>query len=155
MLEALSCFPMYMVANVDAWTADTQFRVPILDPPGSEILRESFALGAQEGRLDIEKDDDRVLKSLGSNAKPLDLVTYEYALETLQMVLGALTPGLAERVRTAVAQMGVAVARVSGERIGGTGAKVSDYERACIAQIREALSLGESSSAASTLAEVF
>ena len=91
---------------------------------------------------------------LGSNAKPSDLVIYEYALETLQMVLGTLTASLAERVRSAVAQMIVAVARASGELVGGTGPKVSEYEKACIAQISEALSLGKSRSTASTLAEV-
>ena len=40
-VAALSCFPMYMVANVDAWTSDKQFRVPILDLPGSEHVREA------------------------------------------------------------------------------------------------------------------
>lgn len=153
-LAALSCFPMYMVANVDAWTADTQFRVPILDIPGFEHIREAFSLGSQEGRLEIEKEHDQVLKTLVSHAKPSDLVVYEYALETLQMILGAVTPSLADRLRAAVAQSIVAVARASGEGIGGTGPKVTSHELACIKHISETLSLSGSESAASILAEI-
>jgi hypothetical protein len=153
-LAALSCFPMYMVANVDAWTSDTQFRVPILDLPGSEHIRESFVLGAQEGKFEIEKHHRRVLSTLVTNAKPCDLVFYEYALETLRITLGVLTPSLAERVRAAVARMIVAVAKASGEGIGGTGPKISPQERACIEVIDETLSLSETEPAAAVLAEV-
>ena len=153
-VAALSCFPMYMVANVDAWTSDRQFRVPILGLPGSEHIRESFVLGTQEGRLEIEKDHLRVLSTLVSNAKPSDLVFYEYALETLRMTLGTLTPSLADKVRTAIARMIVAVAKASGERLAGTGPKVSPHEKACIKQISETLFLSDSESAASILAEV-
>lgn len=153
-LAALSCFPMYMVANVNAWTSDTQFRVPILDLPGSEQIRESFVLGTQEGRLDIEKHHRRVLSTLVAHAKPCDLVFYEYALETLRLSLGILTPSLAENVRAAVARMIVAVAKASGEEIGGTGPKISPQERACIEVINETLSLSDADSAAAVLTEV-
>ena len=154
LLAALSCFPMYMVANVDAWTSDTQFRVPILDLPGSEHIRESFVLGTQEGTLEIEKHHRRVLGTLVANAKPCDLILYEYALETLRITLGVLTPSLAAKVRTAVARMIVAVARASGEGIGGSGPKITPQERACIEVINETLSLSETESAAAVLAEV-
>jgi len=154
-LAALSCFPMYMVANVDAWTSDTQFRVPLLDLPGIEHIREAFELGSQESRLNIDKSHRRVLGTLVANAKPCDLVFYEYALETLRITLGVLTPGLAEQVRAAVARMIVAVAKASGEGFGGTGPKISPQERACIEVINEILSLSESESAAAVLAEVY
>ncbi len=153
-LAALSCFPMYMVANVDAWASHKKFRVPILDLPGSEHIRESFVLGAQEGKLEIEKQHRGVLGTLVTNAKPCDLIFYEYALETLRGALGMLTPSLAESVRAAVARMIVAVAKASGEGIGGTGPKISPQERACIEAINETLSLSESESAAAVLAEV-
>ena len=153
-LAALSCFPMYMVANVDAWTSDTQFRVPILDWPGSEHIRESFVLGTQEGEFEIEKHHSRVLSTLVTNAKPDDLVFYEYALETLRLSLGILAPSLAEKVRVAVARMILTVAKASGEGIGGSGPKISPQERACIEKISETLSLTETEPAAAVLAEV-
>jgi len=153
-LAALSCFPMYMVANVDAWTSDRQFRVPFLDLPGSEHIRESFALGKEEGKFEIEKDHRRVLSTLVANAKPCDLVFYEYALETLRLSLGALEHGLAVKVREAVARMIVAVANASGEGIGGTGPKVSPEEKACIEVISKTLSLTETETAATVLAEI-
>lgn len=153
-LAALCCFPMYMVANVDAWTSDTQFRVPILDLPGSEHIRESFVLGRQEGKFEIEKHHRRVLSTLVSHAKPCDLVFYEYSLETIRLALEMLTPSLAESVRAAIARMIVAVAKASGEGIGGTGPKVSDQERRCIEAIDKTLLLSETKLAADVLAEV-
>jgi len=153
-LAAISCFPMYMVANVDAWTSDTQFRVPILDLPGFEHVRESFVLGTQQGKFEIDKQHRRLLSTLVSNARPCDLVVYEFALETLRLTLEVLESGLAEKVRAAVARMIVAVARASGEGIGGTGPRVSPHERACIDVINETLSLGETELAQGILAEV-
>jgi hypothetical protein len=152
-LAALCCFPMYMVANVDAWTSDSQFRVPILDLPGSEHIREAFALGTQEQQFTIEKQHRRVLSTLVANAKPSDLVFYEYALETLRLVLDTLAPSLAEKVRAAVARTIVAVAKASGEGIGGGGQKISPHERDCIEFIDTTLSLSQSESAAAILAE--
>jgi len=144
---------MYMVANVDAWTSDTQFRVPILDLPGSEHIREAFVLGKQETRFEIEKQHRRVLSTLIANSKPSDLVFYEYALETLRLALGTLTPSLAEQIRTAVAHTIVAVAKASGEGLGGSGPKISPQERDCIEVIDKTLSLSQTQSAAAILAE--
>jgi hypothetical protein len=152
-LAALSCFPMYMVANVHAWTSDTQFRVPLLDLPGSEHIRESFVLGSQEGKFDIEEAHRRVLSTLVSNPKPSDLVFYEYALETLQMAFAILTPNVVDNFRVAIARMIVAVAKASGEGVGGTGPKVNPQEASCIKLIIETLSLTDSDSAAELLAE--
>src|SRR2546426_7194744 len=86
-LAALACFPMYMVANVHGWTSDRQFRVPLLDLPGSEHIRESFAIGQQEAAFEMTKEHRRVIGSLLSHARAPDLVIYEYALETLKGVL--------------------------------------------------------------------
>jgi hypothetical protein len=152
-LAALSCFPMYMVANVDAWTSDTQLLVPILDLPGSEHIREAFALGTQERQFDIEKQHRRVLSTLVANAKPSDLVVYEYALETLRLAFDTLAPSLAEKLRTVVAQTIVTVAKASGEGLGGSGQKVSPHERECIEMIDTTLALSETSSAAAVLTE--
>lgn len=141
---ALACFPMYMVANVHAWTGDRQFRVPILDMPGSESIREAFTIGKQEAQLDLDPEHRRVLGTLMTASKPADRVIYEYALETLRRFLDVATPELALTTRAAVAQMIVAVARASGKGPLGSGPKVSDEERDCIAQISEALGLESS-----------
>src|SRR5208337_3836452 len=86
-LAALACFPMYMVANVHGWTSDRQFRVPLLDLPGSEHIREAFEIGQQEGAFEMTREHRRVLDNLLTHAKPPDLVIYEYALETLKGLL--------------------------------------------------------------------
>jgi len=150
---ALCCFPMYMVANVHAWTGDSQFHIPLLDLPGFESIRESLALGKQEKRFDIEKPHRRVLSSLLTAAKPTDRVMYEYALETLARYLSQATPALAAQVRTAVAKMVVAVARASGEGVFGSGEKINAREKACIEEIAATLDLTANSDAATTLAE--
>lgn len=152
-LAALACFPMYMVANVHGWTTNRQFRVPLLDLPGAEHIRESFEIGKQEGALEMTKDHRRVLGYLVSHVKPSDLVMYEYALETLKGVLPLLTPPLADQVRAAVAKMIVAVAQASGEGFLGTGEKIDAEERACIGQIDRELSLSTSSVAARILSD--
>jgi len=139
-LAALSCFPMYMVANVDAWTSDRQWHVPILDLPGSEHLREALALGMQEGKFDISKEHGHILGTLVSGAKPCDLVIYEYALETLRQ---AMAEGMI-----------VVVAEASGEGLLGTGPKVSPQEEACIKQIDSVLSLSDSTAAAAVLTDL-
>jgi hypothetical protein len=153
-LAALACFPMYMVANVHAWTTDRQFHVPVLDLPGSEHIRESFAIGKQEAAFEMIKEHRRVLGSLLSHAKAPDLVFYEYALETLKGALPLLTPTLADQIRGAIARMIVAVAKASGEGLLGTGPKISPEERACIAQIDRELSLSASPRAADVLKAV-
>jgi hypothetical protein len=153
-LAALSCFPMYMVANVDAWTSDEQWRMPILDIPGSEHIREAFTIGKQEGELKMDKKHRLVLGGLVSHAKPSDLIIYEYALETLRIALPALTPTLADKVRAAIARMIVAVAKASGEGLLGSGPKISPFEKACIEQISDTLSLAQSESATAILADL-
>lgn len=153
-LAALSCFPMYMVANVHGWTSDRQFHIPLLDLPGSEHIREAFEIGKQEGDFEMTKEHRRVLGSLLSQAKAPDLVIYEYALETVKAVLPQLSPALAEQVRTAIARMVVAVAQASGEGFLGTGEKISPEERACIGHIDRELSLAASPRAAEILKAV-
>lgn len=150
-LAALACFPMYMVANVHGWTTDRQFHVPLLDLPGSEHIRESFAIGKQEAAFEMTKEHRRVLGTLLTQAKPPDLVIYEYALDTLKGLLPLLAPALADKVRAAVARMIVKVAQASGEGFLGTGEKISPEERACIAQIDQELSLSASSHAVEIL----
>jgi hypothetical protein len=150
-IAALACFPMYMVANVHAWTADKQFKIPVLDIPGFEALRESVEIGRQEGRLSIEEHDAKVVDSMLASAKAPDRVIYAYALETLRDFLTLAAPTFAAEVRTAVARMIVAVARASGEGLFGTGPKVSGEERACVAQIVASLSLTDSPAATTIL----
>ena len=103
--------------------------------------------------MEIDKHHRRVLSTLVANAKPSDLVVYEYALETLQIVLGTLAPNLAAKVRAAVARMVVAVAKASGEGFLGNGPKISPQERACIERINESLSLSQAENAAAALKE--
>jgi hypothetical protein len=153
-LGTLCCFPMYMVANVDAWTSDKERRIPLAGLPSIERLRESFATGKQETAFKIDKQHQRILRTLTRKAKPSDLVIYEYALDTLGLVLNGAAPPLAEQIRTAVARMIVAAAQASGEGWLGTGPKVTAAEKACIQQIAETLSLGGSPAAAAALKDV-
>lgn len=151
-VAALSCFPMYMVANLHAWTTDKQWHLPALDLPGAEQIREAFAIGqAEPGSGEITKEHRRILGTLLTNAKPSDLVIYEYALETLEQLLGELAPPVAEQVRAGVARMIVAVAQASGEGWLGTGPKLGPEEAACIRQISDQLSLPASPAAAALL----
>lgn len=154
---ALACFPMYMVANVHAWTPERQWEVPLVNLPGAESLREAWAIGRQESALQDEdhvpmsRDHRRVLGSLLSGAKAADRVIYEYALETLGLYLEMADPPIADHVRTAVARMVVAVAQASGKGWFGTGEAVSAEERTCIEQIDGALNLRRSPAAAQIL----
>ncbi len=152
-VAALACFPMYMVANVHAWTADKQFRVPVLDIPGFEAIREAFTIGKQESKFDLARQHRHVLSAL-LQSKPADLIIYEYALETLQSYLEGASPAVAQEVRIAVARMIVAVAKASGEGMFGSGDPVSPEERECIAHIAAKLNLSASAEAAAILAEV-
>lgn len=150
-LASLACFPMYMVANVDAWTSDVEFRVPVLDWPGAEKIRESFVLGVEEARFDLEERHTQLLRTLLGQAKPSDLVIYEYALDTLRVALMVVARDVAERLRVAIASTVVAVARASGERLGGLGPKITPQEQACIDRIDAVLDLSASSEAAKVL----
>jgi len=148
---ALACLPMYMVANVHAWTADRQFRIPLLEIAGSEQVREGFAIGTEEARMELSAEHRGVLGALLKDPRPADRIIYEYALETLARLLDAATPDLALTLRTAVAQMVVAVARAAGKGPLGSGPKVTDEERACIAQIAASLGLEQAEPAAAAL----
>jgi CheY-like chemotaxis protein len=62
------------------WTPAKEWHLPVLDLPGWEHIREAFVIGGEESSFEITKEDRRVLSTLLSNAKPPDLVIYEYAL---------------------------------------------------------------------------
>jgi hypothetical protein len=147
-IAALACYPMYMVANLHGWTSDRQFRVPLLDIPGSEAIREAFVIGEEEARLDLAAEHRKVVDSLLSNT---DKVLYEHALETLKEYLAIAQPAVADRVRTLVARMIVHVAKAAGKGIFGTGEKVSPQERECISHIAAELRLSEAPKAAEIL----
>jgi hypothetical protein len=153
-IAALSCFPMYMVANLHAWTSDTQWKLPIVDLPGFEAIREAFAIGRQEKHLEMTVEHRRLLGTLLGNAKPSDRVIYEYALDTLQMFLDQAQAPLAEQIRSAVARMILAVAKASGVGILGTGQKISREEERAIAHISSRLDLRQSKAAAEVLSEL-
>lgn len=150
---ALCCFPMYMVANVHAWTSAKQFRVPVLDLPGFEAIRESFAIGRQEAKLEITKEHRAVLSTLLSDAKPSDQVIYDYALEGIKELVASADESLAGQIRAAVANMIVSVATAAGGGLLGTGEKVSRKEKECIDHIAAELNLAQSSAAAEILAK--
>ncbi len=151
-IAALACFPMYMVANVHAWTSDKQFKMPVFDIPGFEALRESVEIGKQEGQLKIDEYDAKVVDSMLSAAKSADRVIYEYALESLKAFLVLAAPAFADEVRTTVTRMIVAVAKASGEGLFGTGDKVSREELLCIEHIAATLELSGSLHAATIIA---
>lgn len=144
---ALSCFPMYMVANLHGWTSETQWSLPLVDLPGFEAIREAFAIGRQEKRLEMTVEHRRVLGTLLGPVKPSDRVIYEYALETLQAFLKEATPELADGIRTAVAKMVIAVAKASGDGLLGTGQKISREEGKTIQYIAAILDLRQSEKA--------
>ena len=150
-ITALATFPMYMVANVHAWTTDRQFKVPLVDIPGSEAIREAFVLGKEEGRLEISREHRHVVGTLLTAPKPSDRVIYEFALETLAQYLEQAEPALADVIRTGVARTIVAAARASGEGFLGRGPKVSPEERDCISHIGTMLQLAATPAAAAAL----
>jgi hypothetical protein len=150
-VAALTCFPMYMVANVHGWTSDRQFKIPLLDIQGLEAFREAFVIGEEEARLEMTPEHRKVVDSMLTTARPPDRVIYEYALETLKQYLAIAQPAVAERVRTLVARMVVDVAKAAGKGIFGTGEKVSPQERECISQIAAELRLTENAKAAEIL----
>jgi hypothetical protein len=150
-IAALACFPMYMVANVHGWTADRQFKVPVLDLQGIEAIREAFVIGEEEARLEMTAEHRKVVDSMLSPARPPDRVVYEYALETLKRYLAVAQPGVAERLRTLVARSVVDVAKASGKGLFGTGEKVSPQERESIAHIAAELRLADTPKAAEIL----
>jgi hypothetical protein len=138
---ALACFPMYMVANVHHWTDAQKIRLPVVNLPGPDALREEIEIGKQMASWEIADEHRRVLATLLSSAKPSDRVIYDYALATLKQLLDEAGPALAETLRTGIARMIVAVAYASGDGILGTGEKVSAEERSCIREINAELGL--------------
>ena len=150
-IAALACFPMYMVANVHGWTADRQFKVPVVNVHGLEAFREAFAIGKEEARLPMTAEHRKVVDSMLAEVRPPDRVIYEYALETLKGFLAIASPAVAERVRVLVTRTVVDVARAAGKGFLGTGEKVSPQERECIARIAAELQLAEAIKAAELL----
>lgn len=146
-IAALSCFPMYMVANLHGWTSDTQWSLPLVDLPGFEAIREAFAIGRQEKHLEMTVEHRRVLGTLLGPVKPSDRVIYEYALETLKLFLQEATPELANGIRVGVAKMVIAVAAASGDGLLGTGQKISREEEKAIQYIAAMLDLRQSDKA--------
>lgn len=149
---ALSCFPMYMVANVHAFTDDRQWKLPAFDVPGFEAIREAHAIGKQEKQLAINREHSRVLATLLAHAKPSDLAIYECALDALELFLSAAEADVVEEMRTSIARMIVAVAEASGKGFFGTGKKASDQELAVIRRVDGQLGLRESEAALAILA---
>jgi hypothetical protein len=142
---------MYMVANVHAWTPAKQWRLSLIDLPGSEAIREAFAIGLEERQLDLHEEHRSVLSTLMAAPKASDLIIYEYALETIRIFLTEAEKGLAAQVRAAVAHMIVSVAEASGQGFLGRGSKTSPEERACVDHIASVLSLRESRGATKIL----
>jgi hypothetical protein len=151
---ALACFPMYMVANVHAWTKETQWELPLLDIPGWEAIREAFAIGRQEKSLHLAAEHRHALGAMLGKARPADRIIYEYALDTLAMFLAQAAPDVAEGIRTAVARTIIAVARASGEGLFGTGEKINRHEFELIKSIAERLDLAASPEAKKLLDEI-
>jgi hypothetical protein len=150
-LAAVACLPMYMVANVHAWTGERQFSVPLLGLPGSEQVLEAFKLGQEEAMLAVGDEDRKVLRGFLSHARAADRIIYEYAIETLAMLLREASPALASELRVAIGRGIVAVAEAAGKGLLGTGDKVSAEERLCIQQIAQALDLAAEPEAARAL----
>lgn len=153
-MAALSCFPMYMVANVHAWTKGEQWSIPLVDVPGFEAIREAFVIGREEKHLDLQPAHRHLLGTLLGRAKPSDRVIYEYALDTLAQFLQEADPHLAEQIRTAVAHMIVRVAQASGDGLLGSGEKVSRHEYQAIQHIAEVLQLRDAKEAAGILQSI-
>jgi hypothetical protein len=150
----LTCFPMYMVANVDELNGEHGFRIPFFDLPGIETLRESYVIGTQEQYLDLDREHRRLLTSMLGHARPCDRVIYEHALETLRLLLEVAEPELAANVRTGIAKTIVAVAKASSGGFFGIGRKVSPNERVCIERIATLLDLHTVAEAEQALGEL-
>lgn len=153
-LSALSCFPMYMVANVDGWENAGNTHARSFNILSVEQIRESFVIGLQEGDMPMNKQHRSLLGQLVSGGRPFDVIVYEFAIETLRLLLPELVGDLPNRVRYFIAKSVVAVANASGERFLGTGEKVCASERDTIRYIDEMLSLCSSSEVKDILAPV-
>ncbi len=153
-IATLSCFPMYMVANLHGWTSDTQWTMPLVDMPGFEAIREAFVIGRQEKKLEMSVEHRRLLGTLLGNVKPSDHVIYEYALDSLRLFLGQAEDSVANEVRSAVGRMIIAVAKASGDGLMGTGQKISREEERAIKRIADRLELQKSEDAQSALREL-
>jgi hypothetical protein len=153
-LSALSCFPMYMVANVDGWGNSGNRRVRAFDILSVEQIRESFVIGLQEGGMSMDKQHRSLLGQLVSGGRPFDVIVYEYAIETLRLLLPDLVGDVPNQVRYFIAKSVVAVAKASGEGILGIGEKVCPSERDAIRYIDDTLALCASSEAKEILAPV-
>jgi hypothetical protein len=153
-IAALACFPMYMVANVHGWTADRQFKIPFLDIPGVEAIREAYVIGEEEARLGMDPEHRKVVDSMLTTARPPDRVIYEYALETLKQYLTLAQPAVGNWLRTGVARMIVDVAKASGKGLFGSGEKVSPQERECINRLAVELRLEDTAKAAEILKQL-
>ena len=145
---ALACFPMYMVANVHLWTGDRQARMPLVNLPGFEAIREALEIGRQQSQWELTDDHRAVLGMMLSAAKPPDRVIYEYALDTLRQLLDEAGPTLADAIRFGIARMIVAVANAAGKGPLGSGEKVSPEERGCILMINAELGLDQTEAGA-------
>jgi len=151
---ALACFPMYMVANVATWSDDSDRHLKLSNLFNAASLRDAYAIGEQETRLEINAQHAAILHHLLTDARPPLLVVYEYGLETLRIFLSVANPDLVELVKMAVARMIVAVAKASGEGWFGAGGEPTDDQRKCIRLISEQLGLRHSPTASVVLEEL-
>ena len=111
----IKCDGLPQNAINSAWTDDRPFRVPILDLPGAEPMREAFVIGEQEHQWALERDHRHLLGTLIRAPQPSDRVIYEFAWETLALGLEYLHSDVAARLRGSMHQLVMAVAHASGK----------------------------------------
>lgn len=142
--SALACFPIYMVATASQWMQDDDDRTKLLNLVGFSELRNAYAAGKVEARLEISDLHAKTLEDMVRHAKATDVIIYDFALDTLSQYFQLATDEQVERTKQFIAKGVSKVAATSGEGWFGRGEDASRDQQACIEEIVERLQLASS-----------
>ena len=142
---ALACMPMYYVAVILEIQEDDEMPESVKnDMFGVHNLRELSAISELVTDLHLEAPDQRQLRSMLTNRRPVDAIIYDYAIETLNLFLDFADPKTAKSLRNVIARTMVSVAHASGKGWFGTGAQATPKQVELINRINDALKLNRS-----------
>lgn len=142
---AVSSMPMYYVAAVLEFKEDSDLPESLLnDIFGVNRLREAFAANQVTQDMHLCYANESQLRALLVDRRKVDVIIYEFAVETIKMYLQVATPEIAAVVRNVVARGMVEVATASGNGWFGSGAEATAEQLDIISQIRDELQLDKS-----------
>ena len=149
---ALACMPMYYVAVILEIKDDEELPESATnDIFGVHHLRELMATSEATGSLQLNSADERQLRSLLVNRRPIDSIIYDFAIETLRKYLNVASPEVAEPIRAMIARTMVSVAHASGDGWFGAGSRATPEQVALIQKIAASLGLEQNEAAASLM----